>query len=73
MVTIKVDIPKNLHDEMAQHPEIKWKDVIQQSIAKVLAELEEIDEISSDQLRAQLNLPIEEITDEDLAFAEKMG
>ena len=72
MVNITLNVPKMLHERMTQHPEIKWTEVVRQSIAKFLDDLDEIDEISSEQLRKKLEIPVEEITDDDIAFAEKM-
>ena len=64
---------KNSHDRMLHHPEVNWTEIIRQSIAKNLDKIEEIDEISSAELRVVLNQDVSEITTKDLQFAEKMS
>ena len=58
---------------MLHHPEVNWTEIICQSIAKNLDKIEEIDEISSAELRVVLNQDVSEITTKDLQFAEKMS
>ncbi len=58
---------------MLHHPEVNWTEIIRQSIAKNLDKIEEIDEISSAELRVVLNQDVSEITTKDLQFAEKMS
>ncbi len=43
-----LDIPKDLHDRMKKHPEIKWSEVARRSITEYLAEL--ADKISGGEL-----------------------
>ena len=73
MANITFLIPKNSHDRMLHHPEVNWTEIIRQSIAKNLDKIEEIDEISSAELRVVLNQDVSEITTKDLQFAEKMS
>ncbi len=72
MVNVTLNVPKELHDRMVQHLEIKWTEVIRQSLAKFLDDLEEIGEISSGQMRKKLEISIEEITEDDIIFAGRM-
>jgi hypothetical protein len=72
MVNITLSMPNALHARMARHPEIKWTEVIRRKINEYLDTLEEVDEISSDALRKKLNIEPEGITEQDIAFAEKM-
>ena len=39
MVHMTLNIPKDLHDRMRNHPEIKWSEVVRRSIAEYLLEL----------------------------------
>lgn len=39
MVHMTLNIPKDLHDQMKSHPEIKWSEVVRRSIAEYLVEL----------------------------------
>ena len=39
MVHMTLNIPKDLHDRMKSHPEIKWSEVVRRSIAEYLIEL----------------------------------
>ena len=72
MVNITLSMPATLHERMARHPEIKWTEVIRRKINEYLDALEEVDEISSEALRKKLNIESKEITEQDIAFAEKM-
>jgi hypothetical protein len=53
MVHMTLSIPKDLHDRMKRHPEIKWSEVARRSITEYLAEL--ADEIAGDELGKLLN------------------
>ncbi len=47
MPTMSVRIPEDLKDEMNNHPEINWSEVVRQSMWKYLRKLELADEIAS--------------------------
>ncbi len=72
MTNITFSLPKDLFDRMKSHPEIKWTEVVRQSIHNFLDNLEEIEEISSEDLRKRLALEIPPATEEEYKFALKM-
>lgn len=45
MANLTLSIPKDIHDEMQKHPEIKWSEVARQAIAKKIRDLKALDKI----------------------------
>ena len=55
MTNITFSIDKTLHSQMRAHPEIKWTEILRQSIRDFLAKIDEPKEISMQELRARLS------------------
>lgn len=45
MANLTLSIPKDIHEEMQKHPEIKWSEVARQAIAKKIRDLKALDKI----------------------------
>ena len=64
------NIPVEWLEQMKQHPEIKWSEILRQKIKAYLEELDEKDEIKSTELLARLKIDLSDISEEDaVAFA----
>jgi hypothetical protein len=59
------NIPIELLEQMKQHPEIKWSEILRQKIKTYLEKLDEKDEIKSTELLARLKIDLSEISEED--------
>jgi len=66
------NIPVELLEQMKQHPEIKWSEILRQKIKAYLEKLDEKDEIKSSELLARLKINLSEISKEDsIEFARR--
>ena len=54
MTNITFSVDDDLHKKMKEHPEIKWTEILRQSIINYLKKVEEIDEISIEDFRSRL-------------------
>jgi hypothetical protein len=68
MVHMTLNIPKDLHDRMKSHPEIKWSEVVRRSISEYLIEL--ADQVDGQELAKLLKngirQTIEELSEEEI-------
>jgi hypothetical protein len=55
MTNITFSVDDDIHKKMKEHPEIKWTEILRQSIIKYLKKVEEIDVISIKDFRERLN------------------
>ncbi len=55
MTNITFSIDDDIHKKMKEHPEIKWTEILRQSIIKYLKNVEEIDVISIKDFKERLN------------------
>ena len=55
MTNITFSVDDDIHKKMKEHPEIKWTEILRQSIVKYLKKVEEIDVISINDFRERLN------------------
>ncbi|MHA1466756.1 MAG: hypothetical protein ACTSP6_01595 [Promethearchaeota archaeon] len=55
MTNITFSVDDDLHKKMKQHPEIKWTEILRQSIMNYLKKVEEMDVISIGNFRKRLN------------------
>ena len=55
MTNITFDIDDDIHKKMKEHPEIKWTEILRQSIINYLKNVEEIDVISIKDFRERLD------------------
>ena len=55
MTNITFSIDDDIHKKMKEHPEIKWTEILRQSIIKYLKNVEEIDVISIKDFRERFN------------------
>jgi len=55
MTNITFSIDDDIHKKMKKHPEIKWTEILRQSIIKYLKNVEEIDVISIKDFKERLN------------------
>jgi hypothetical protein len=55
MTNITFSIDDDIHKKMKEHPEIKWTEILRQSITKYLKKVEEIDVISIKDFRERLD------------------
>ena len=55
MTNITFSVDDDLHKKMKQHPEIKWTEILRQSIMNYLKKVEEMDVISIKNFRKRLN------------------
>ncbi len=69
MTNITFSVDDNLHKKMKEHPEIKWTEILRQSIANYLKKVEEIDVLSLNDFRKRLDpeiqKKIEELNEQD--------
>jgi hypothetical protein len=70
MANISFSIDEELHKKMKEHPEIKWSEVVRNSIKDYLKKVEEIDTISVKELRERLPVETLEII-EDLNLEDE--
>jgi hypothetical protein len=54
MTNITFSVDDDLHKKMKEHPEIKWTEILRQSIINYLKKVEEIDEISIEDFKSRL-------------------
>lgn len=47
MVNITLSVPKEVHEEMRKHPEIRWSEIARQAIIKKINDLKILDKILS--------------------------
>ena len=55
MTNITFSIDDDIHKKMKEHPEIKWTEILRQSIINYLKNVEEIDVISIKDFRERLD------------------
>lgn len=55
MTNITFSIDDDIHKKMKEHPEIKWTEILRQSIVNYLKNVEEIDVISIKDFRERLD------------------
>jgi len=55
MTNITFSVDDDIHKKMKEHPEIKWTEILRQSIIKYLKKVEEIDVISIKDFRERFN------------------
>ncbi|HEC37394.1 hypothetical protein LCGC14_2312400 [marine sediment metagenome] len=69
MTNITFSVDDELHKKMKDHPEIKWTEILRQSIANYLKKMEEIDVLSINDFRKRLDpeiqKKIEELNEQD--------
>jgi len=76
MTNITFSVDNDLHKKMKEHPEIKWTEILRQSIINYLKKVEEIDVISVKDFRKRLDpellKKIKELDDqEEILFYKK--
>ncbi|KKK44291.1 MAG: hypothetical protein Lokiarch_19670 [Candidatus Lokiarchaeum sp. GC14_75] len=59
MTNITFSVDDELHKKMKEHPEIKWTEILRQSIANYLKKVEEIDVLSINDFRKRLDPDIQ--------------
>ncbi len=59
MTNITFSVDDDLHKKMKDHPEIKWTEILRQSIANYLKKVEEIDILSINDFRKRLDPEIQ--------------
>ena len=77
MTNITFSVDDDLHKQMTEHPEIKWTEILRQSILNYLKKVEEIDELSIEDFRTRLDpkllSKIEELNEQDeILFYKKV-
>ena len=77
MTNITFSVDDDLHKQMKEHPEIKWTEILRQSILNYLKKVEEIDELSIEDFRTRLDPKlfsrIEELNEQDeILFYKKV-
>jgi len=77
MTNITFSVDDDLHKQMKEHPEIKWTEILRQSILNYLKKIEEIDELSIEDFRTRLDpkllSKIEELNEQDeILFYKKV-
>ena len=77
MTNITFSVDDDLHKQMKEHPEIKWTEILRQSILNYLKKVEEIDELSIEDFRTRLDpkllSKIEELNEQDeILFYKKV-
>ena len=55
MTNITFSVDDDIHKKMKEHPEIKWTEILRQSIINYLKNMEEIDVISIKDFRERLD------------------
>ncbi len=69
MTNISFSVDYDLHKKMKDHPEIKWTEILRQSIANYLKKVEEIDVLSirdfKKRLDPEIQKKIEELNEQD--------
>ena len=55
MTNITFSVDDAIHKKMKEHPEIKWTEILRQSIIKYLKNVEEIDVITIKDFKERLN------------------
>ncbi len=55
MTNITFSVDDDIHKKMKEHPEIKWTEILRQSIVNYLKNVEEIDVISIKDFRERLD------------------
>ena len=55
MTNITFSVDDDIHKKMKEHPEIKWTEILRQSIIKYLKKVEEMDVISIKDFRKRLD------------------
>lgn len=76
MTNITFSVDDDIHKKMKEHPEIKWTEILRQSIINYLKNVEEIDVISIKDFRERLDpellQKIEELEEqEEILFYEE--
>ncbi|KKK43962.1 hypothetical protein LCGC14_1052540 [marine sediment metagenome] len=76
MTNITFSVDGDLHKKMKEHPEIKWTEILRQSIVNYLKKVEEIDVLSIKDFKKRLDQEtlrkIDELNDQDeIMFYEK--
>ncbi|KKM07746.1 hypothetical protein LCGC14_1059820 [marine sediment metagenome] len=59
MTNITFSVSDDIHKKMKEHPEIKWTEILRQSIANYLKKVEEIDVLSINDFRKRLDPEIQ--------------
>ena len=59
MTNITFSVDDDIHKKMKEHPEIKWTEILRQSIANYLKKVEEIDVLSINDFRKRLDPEIQ--------------
>ena len=77
MTNITFSVDDDLHKQMKEHPEIKWTEILRQSILNYLKKVEEIDELSIEDFRTRLDpkllSKIKELNEQDeILFYQKV-
>jgi predicted transcriptional regulator len=54
MTNITFSVDDDLHKKMKEHPEIKWTEILRQSIINYLKKVEEINEMSIEDFKSRL-------------------
>ena len=77
MTNITFSVDDDLHKQMKKHPEIKWTEILRQSILNYLKKVEELDELSIEDFRTRLDpkllSKIEELNEQDeILFYKKV-
>jgi hypothetical protein len=76
MTNITFSVDDDIHKKMKEHPEIKWTEILRQSIINYLKNVEEIDVISIKDFRERLDpellQKVEELEEqEEILFYEE--
>ena len=76
MTNITFSVDDDLHKKMKEHPEIKWTEILRQSISTYLKKVEEIDVLSIKDFKKRLDpetqKKIDELNDKDeITFYER--
>ncbi len=74
MTNITFSVDDDIHKKMKEHPEIKWTEILRQSIIEYLKKVEEIDVLSIKDFRKRLDPEIlkivEELNNQDEIFLD---
>ena len=69
MTNITFSVDSELHKKMKEHPEIKWTEILRQSIVSYLKKVEEIDVLSVKDFKERLDqetlMKIDALNDQD--------
>lgn len=77
MTNITFSVDDELHKKMKEHPEIKWTEILRQSITNYLRKVEEIDVLLIKDFKKRLDpeilMKIEKLSDQDEIMFYKEG